>query len=583
MFDLLIKNGRIVDGTGSPETSGNVAVKDGRIVGVGDIDGEAKETVDASGKVVCPGFIDVHTHYDAQVFWDGTVSPSCYHGVTTVFGGHCGFSIAPLSPEAGGYLMPMLARVEGMPIEALEEGVPWDWSSFGDYLGKLDGKLGVNAGFMAGHSAIRRVVMGERAVGNEATPEELEQMKALLAASLEQGATGFSSTCAPTHNDADGDPVPSRAASREEIVELAGVCRDYEGTALEFLPGLGVFTDAEKELCADMSVAAQRPLNWNVLVANSKAPDFIENQLSATDYARSQGGEVIALTVPQPMTVRINLYSGFIFDALGGWADLFKLSIEDRKIALRDPQKREELDQRAQSKESGGLRAVANWAALNVMEVVKPENKKYEGRTVGDIAEELGKLPLDAMLDLALSDDLKTCFMPPAFGGDEETWSMRGDLWADDRTVIGASDAGAHLDMIDTFAFSTQVLGNGVREKKVITLEAAIHQLTDRLGRLYGVRDRGLLREGWYADIVIFDPETVNVGETYTKDDLPAGAGRLYAEANGIEQVFVNGVQTIRDGEHTGDLPGTVLRSGTDTYTPPMPLTATPPVADAAE
>ena len=210
MLDLKITNGRLIDGTGAPARSGDVGVRDGRIVALGSVDEDARETLDAAGRVVSPGFVDIHTHYDAQVFWDGTVSPSCYHGVTTVIGGNCGFSIAPLSDTAGEYLMHMLARVEGMPLESLREGVPWSWRSFGDYLDLLEGKLGVHAGFMVGHSAIRRVVMGERAVGHEATPEELEQMVALLRRSIQEGGIGFSTTISPTHNDGDGQPVPSR-------------------------------------------------------------------------------------------------------------------------------------------------------------------------------------------------------------------------------------------------------------------------------------------------------------------------------------------------------------------------------------
>ena len=315
MLDLIITNAQIIDGTGAPAYEGAIGVKDGKIASVGDVDEAAQHTIDAKGQVVCPGFIDVHTHYDAQVFWDGTLSPSCYHGVTTVFGGFCGFSIAPLSPDAAPYLLNMLARVEGMPVSSLTEGVPWDWRSFGEYLAKLEGGLGVNAGFMAGHSAIRRVVMGERAVGHEATDAELDAMADLLDKSLDEGAMGFSSTISPTHNDADGQPVPSRHASREELVRLAGVCRDHAGTSLEFLPGVGYFSDDVIQLMSDLSTAAQRPLNWNVL---SAGPDsLMENQLSATDVARANGGEVLALTVPQPITLRINLYGGFIFDNIG--------------------------------------------------------------------------------------------------------------------------------------------------------------------------------------------------------------------------------------------------------------------------
>lgn len=566
MYDLVIRNARIVDGTGAPSVMGSIAVTDGRITAIGDVSGPARETLDAGGCVVSPGFVDVHTHYDAQVFWDPALSPSCFHGVTTVWGGHCGFSIAPLTPTAAPYLLRMLARVEGMPEASLQAGVPWDWSSFGEYLGKLDGRLGLNAGFMAGHSAIRCAVMGERAVGHEATPAELERMKQLLARSLAEGALGFSSTISPTHNDADGDPVPSRHASREEIIELARVCRDFEGTSLEFLPAVGRFSDSIKTLMADMSTAAGRPLNWNAL--NAGDPDTMANQLSASDYARARGGDVRALTIPQPITLRINLFGGFVFDAMNGWDYLFRLPIEERIRELSDPARRQELDASARAR--GPMRGLADWAALTVHAVADPAHKALEGQTVGAIAAASGKTPFDAMLDLAIAEGLRTSFMPPPVGGDAAMWHVRGQLWADDRTVIGASDAGAHLDMIDTFAFSTQVLGKGVREHQVISLEAAVHQLTQVPAELMGLRERGLIRLGWHADLVVFDPATVASGPVHMRPDLPADEPRIYADAYGVHHVFVNGTAVVRDGRHTGALPGIALRSGRDTHTPQM-------------
>jgi N-acyl-D-aspartate/D-glutamate deacylase len=568
MLDLKLTGGTIVDGSGAPRYKGDVGIRNGRIVAVGEVTEDARETVDAAGRIVSPGFVDVHTHYDAQVFWDPALSPSCFHGVTTVLGGFCGFSIAPLSKEAAQYLAPMLARVEGMPLETLEEAVPWNWESFGDYLGLIEGKVGLNAGFFAGHSAIRRVVMGERAVGEEATDEELAEMKALLGQCLADGALGLSSTISATHNDGDGNPVPSRWASREEHIELAKVVSEYEGTGLEFLPGIDIDRDT-KELMADISLSCQRPVNWNAIAITGREDDaaIAKDRLEITDIARAKGGEVIALTIPCTPDSYLNFKTGFIFDSLPGkWREVFKWPVEERMERFRDPDLRREMEADAASvPEESIFRFVSRLDGYRV--VSAPSSKDCEGRITGEIANERGCSPLDVMLDLALEDDLTTVFAPKFGGYDRESFELRGELWKDDRTIIGASDAGAHLDMIDTFAFSTVVLQEGVRRFGVISLEEAVRQLTDRPARYAGLIDRGLLKPGYHADIVVFDEETVGRGPPYNRYDVPANQFRIYADATGIDHVFVNGVQIVKEGEHTGALPGTVLRSGRDTRT----------------
>lgn len=565
MLDLVIRNGLLIDGTGTPAVRGDLGIQGGRIAAIGRVEEPAHRTLDAAGHVVAPGFVDLHTHYDAQAFWDPTLSPSPLHGVTTVIGGNCGFSIAPLTDTSGHYLMRMLARVEGMPLESLQKGVPWSWRTFAEYLALLDGKLSVNAGFLVGHSALRCAAMGERAVGSRASDADIASMVALLHRSLDEGGLGFSSSWAPTHNDGDGRPVPSRAATRDELIALAGAIRSHPGTSLEFIPGVGRFTDEEVDVMAAMSVAAARPLNWNLLTVISFAAEGVEAQLAASDYAKARGGTVIALTLPQLMSLRLNFVSAFVLDALPGWAEVVTLPLPERKRALADPAVRERLAKNAASPEAGVFRALAVWDNMTIEETYAPINAKYRGRNLGECAREAGADTFDLMVEIALADDLRTSFRTPSFGDDAASWELRRQVWRDPRALIGASDAGAHLDMIDTFTATTALIGPAVRDRGLLPLEEAIHQITDRPARLYGLTERGRLAAGWHADVVVFDPATVKPGATSMRHDLPGGAGRLYAGAEGIAHVLVNGVEIVQDGALTEARPGRTLRSGRDT------------------
>ena len=562
MLDLVIRNGMVIDGSGDQRRSGDVGVRDGRIVAIGEIVEEALQEVDATGLVITPGFVDIHTHFDAQVFWDTTLSPSPLHGVTTVIGGNCGFTIAPLEPEGADYLMRMLARVEGMPLAALQEGVPWNWRTFGEYLDAIEGTLMPNAGFLVGHSALRRAVMGERSVGEPASPDDLQEMKDLLAESIEAGGLGFSSSWAKTHNDAEGDAVPSRHASERELVELCSVLRDTEAVAVEFIPTVERFDESVYQLLTDMSVAADRPLNWNVIFANARQADVIEEKLQASNYAARQGGRVIALTAPMPAESRLCFESGFLLDTLHGWAGPMALLNQEKTALLADPVRRAKLNEDAQ--QPSAFRGIARWERLTVGEVKKEELKHLEGRSIGDIAEELGQTPWDALCEIVVADELKTGLYPPAAGDNDESWALRQALWNDDRCLIGASDAGAHLDFLATFNYSTYLLA-AARDKKLMSLEAAVHKLTDVPARLYGLKHRGRIEQGWWADLVLFDPEKVAPEEIEVREDLPGGAWRLYGEAVGVRHVFINGEQAVADGQFTDSRPGTLLRSGRDT------------------
>ena len=562
MFDVVIRNGLVVDGTGSPGQTADVAIRDGRIVAIGEVSDKCNHEIDAEGLVVAPGFVDVHTHFDAQVFWDTTLSPSPLHGVTTVISGNCGFTIAPLEPEHGDYMMRMLARVEGMPLASLQQGVPWNWRTFGEYLDAIDGSLMPNTGFLVGHSALRRTVMGERSVGEFASDDELQAMKELLAESIAAGGLGFSSSWAKTHNDAAGDAVPSRHASETELVELCSVLKDTSAVALEFIPTIERFDDEVYQLLTDMSVAADRPLNWNVIFANARQADVIQEKLRASDFAAEQGGRVIALTAPMPAESRLSFESGFLLDTLHGWSEPMALSNEEKLALLSDPERRSELNENAQK--PSAFRGVARWERLTVGEVTKQDLKHLEGRSIGDIAEELGKTPWEALCEIVVEDDLKTGLYPPAAGDNEESWALRQALWNDERCLIGASDAGAHLDFLATFNYSTYLLA-AARDRNLLSLESAVQKLTDAPARLYGLKDRGRIEEGWCADLVIFDANEVAPAEIEVREDLPGGAWRLYSEAVGVHHVFINGEQAVLDGQFTDARPGTLLRSGRDT------------------
>ena len=563
MLDVKIAGGSVVDGTGTARRQADVGIRDGRIVAVGKMNEPATRTIDASGLIVAPGFVDIHTHYDAQAFWDPALTPSPLHGVTTVVGGNCGFTIAPLAASEADYLMRMLSRVEGMPLESLAAGVPWDWQTFGEYLDRLDGTLAVNAGFLVGHSALRRVAMGDRS-HEPATDDDVATMCRTLGESLTAGGLGFSSSQAPTHNDGDGEPVPSRAATRDELVALSRVVGDHPGTTLEFIPTVGPFSDEHIALMAAMSASAGRPLNWNVLVVGGGS-DTYRAQLEASDRAAEQGGRVLALTVPAVMQLHLNFRSGFLFDALPGWGPTMALPDEEKMRALTDPDVRRRLRESAEA-DTGLFRAMLRWDRLQIGETFSPENEPLSGRTVADVAAERGADPFDALLDVVVADDLRTVLMPPARGDDPESWRLRSEAWRDPRVVVGASDAGAHLDMLATFSYSTSLLAAN-RAHELLPLEEAVRLLTDVQARLYGIRDRGRIAEGWHGDVVVFDENRVGPGPVHTRYDLPAGAGRLYAEAEGIEHVLVNGTEIVAGGALTGDRPGTLLRSGQDTET----------------
>ena len=569
MLDLVVRGATVVDGTGAPARRADVGVHDGRIVAVGEVDDTGTTEIDADGLMVTPGFVDPHTHYDAQLFWDPSASPSSVHGVTSVIGGNCGFTLAPLHAEDADYLRRMMAKVEGMPLAALERGVKWDWESFGEYLDRLDGNIAVNAGFLVGHCALRRYVMGKEAVGREATDHELAAMVRELHTAIDDGGLGFSTTLSKTHSDGDGQPVASRWASEAEVLALCGAVKDHEGTTLEaIIDGcLDQFGDDEIELFAKMSAAGQRPLNWNVLTVDSRVPERVPRQLSAGDRAAALGGRVVALTMPVLVPMNMSFLNYCALFMLPGWGDVMNLPVGERLARLRDPETRGWMNARANSDEAGVFRRLADWKNYVLGDTYAPANEGLKGRTVKDLAVERGTEPFDTLLDVVIADELRTILWPIAPDGDAASWELRKSVWKDGRAMLGGSDAGAHLDRMCGAPYTTRFLGDMLRGRQLVGIEDAVRMITSDPAQLFGLRDRGVVAPGAYADLAVFDPTTIGAGPATLVADLPGGSARLTSDAIGMEHVFVNGIEIVAANASNGATPGTILRSGRDTET----------------
>ncbi|GGP36543.1 N-acyl-D-amino-acid deacylase family protein [Streptomyces melanogenes] len=576
MLDHLIRRATVVDGTGAPSYTADVALKDGRIAQIAEPDTLAPQTArtseDAHGLVLAPGFVDPHTHYDAQLFWDPYATPSMNHGVTTVAGGNCGFTLAPLHPdrpEDADYTRRMMARVEGMALKALEDGVDWGWSTFGEYLDALDGRIAVNAGFMVGHCALRRYVMGPDAVGGQPTPDQLDAMLRLLHEAMDAGAWGLSTTQSSTHSDGDGHPVASRHARPAELLALSKAVGQHEGTQIEAIVAgcLDQFSDEEIDLFVEMSAVAGRPLNWNVLTIDAAVPERVPRQLAASERARRAGGRIVALTMPILTPMNMSLGTFCALNLIPGWGDVLNLPVPERIERLRDPGVRAEMLRRADSKEAGVFRRLADFGRYVIGDTYSEANAGLTGRVVRDIAAERGQDPFHCLVEICANDRLRTVLWPMPTDNDPASWALRQETWQHEDVLLGGSDAGAHLDRMCGAPYTTRFLGDCLRGRKLVSLEQAVKMLSDDPARLFGLRERGRIEEGYHADLVLFDPERIEAGPATLVHDLPGDSPRLDSKAIGVVSVRVNGVETIRDDAVTGAVPGTVLRSGRDTRT----------------
>ena len=542
--DLVIRGGTIIDGTGSPGVSGDVAIDGERLTQVGGRAAGGRRELPADGLVVCPGFIDPHTHYDAQICWDHALTPSCWNGITSVVMGNCGFSIAPCKPDGRDRLLRMLERVEGMSLPALRTGITWRWESFPEYLDAVAAlQPALNVGTLIGHSALRYYVLDDAAAERAARPDEVEHMQELLRAGLRAGGLGFSTSQAPTHFGGDGKPVPSRLADDEEILALAGVLKEFERGAIEI---------TTKHLTdVSVSIEAARRSGRPVSFLGAIRPEATE-QLAR---ARATGLRLLPQTSCRPTLTDFTLTAMGIFEQLPSWRRVMQAPRAALPGIFSDPEFRAAF-RRDVTGESEGYRLFkGDWDGVKVLLAERQSLHGLIGKSVAEIAAERGGDPFDVFFDVALEDDLHTEFSY-CLAGDLQ----RGPTLLDDNYLIGLSDAGAHLTLLADHAYTTYFLGRWIRERGLMPIERAVHKLTAVPAAIFGIAERGTLAPGAFADVVLFDPTRIIDRETHLVYDLPGGGPRLVTEADGIEAVVVNGAVTVERGALTGARAGRVLR-----------------------
>jgi N-acyl-D-aspartate/D-glutamate deacylase len=552
-YDLLIRRGRVVDGSGLPSYVADVGVRNGKIAEVGRLNGSAERTIDADGLAVAPGFIDHHTHLDAQMLWDpyGTCEPQ--HGVTTVIMGNCGLTLAPVKKGDEDALVKSFVRVEAIPRFALEQGVQWAWNSYGEYLDNFEGKVGINVGGLVGHIALRHNVMGEEAVERKATGAEVQKMRGLVLEAMQGGALGISTNRNERHMREDGKPVASRLADDAEFFGLCDLLAEHNAGVIETI--LGRNKIEHFKFYHELARRTQRPVLWQSLQHRWAEPNLWREQLDAVEPIFKAGYQAYGLSHTVPLVRHFSLKECQIFDEFPTWKNLMFLPVEVRKQAFADPETRQKL--RADLANPAPTNFHKRWDIPKVEKVVKIENRKYEGKTIEELSKMRNQDPLDAFLDLALEEDLGTIFWNANNGGD---WNAMGEILRSPYVLVGTSDAGAHVQFGADFGYGTILLGLWVRERQVMTLEQAVHKLTFHVASIFGLHGRGLLRPGYAADLAIFNPRTVKAHEPEMANDYPAGSKRLIQRSEGMHYTVVNGSVIHEDGRMSGELPGHVLR-----------------------
>ncbi len=570
-YDLLIKNGTIVDGLRMPAFKGDIGVRSGRIVAIGNVQGTATREIDATGLIVAPGFMDIHTHYDAALSgWDPYATLSGWHGVTTVAIGNCGFGFAPVRPADRERAMLRMERTETIPLSMMQASMRWDWVTFPEFLDSLDRHgLGVNAASLVPYSPLRAWVMGNEAARDpnyKATTDQIAQMKHILREALNAGGFGFSGTFSMANRDYDGGYLPTQVASREEFLEMATVLRDYNRGSIEWTMGRAL-QGLKLDFLLELAKTSGRPVNWNAIAYDPTNPTQWRRQLDWNEKAYREA-VVLPVDICLPIEFELTFETMGLFDQLPAWNEATIGTLEERKVKLADPARRPKLRAdmeraritgRRQDDGEAGQISMFRWNETFIDKVCLEKNKVLQGKTVAELAQEQNKHPVDAMLDLAVEEDLKTEFSMPSFANSDE--EALATIIKHPLCLIGASDGGAHTKFLTTGRYPTHFLAHWVRDKQLMSLEEAHWRLSTMLGWAIGIRDRGWLREGMPADIVIYDLQKLRVLPMETVYDLPDNDWRRVQKADGYHFTIVNGVITFEGQRCTGTLPGKMLRS----------------------